>query len=78
MEKTSLPIEFESGGIAYSGWATPSDKSHSDGLAKSYHVVLNGVFFGNMSRDHQNWLVDEQRPHDLTHAVGKCLDKTLP
>jgi hypothetical protein len=78
MEKTSLPLEFEAKGTHYKGWATPSDHLHPDGRAASYHVVLNQVFFGNLTRDKEKWLVDEQRPHELTIAVGQCLDKIIP
>jgi hypothetical protein len=74
MEKSSLPIEFDSNGINYKGWATPADERHPDGFAKSYHVVLNEVFFGNVSYAHQKWFIDEQRPHELVEAVGKCLE----
>jgi hypothetical protein len=49
MEKTSLTIALEYDGQSYEGWATPSDKRHADGYAKSYHVVLNGVIFGDLS-----------------------------
>jgi len=75
MEKTSFSLEFNAEGIHYTGWATPSDHRHDDGQPSSYHVVLNQVFFGNVSRNKGKWLVDEQRPYELTAAVGECLDK---
>jgi len=75
MEKTSLPIVLEQDGQPYSGWATPSDKRHADGYAKSYHVVLNEVFFGDMSLDQGKWETSEQRPHLLVDAVGRAIEK---
>jgi hypothetical protein len=75
MEKKSLVLEFDCRGIHYTGWATPSDHLHENGEPSSYHVVLNQVFFGNLTRNKGKWLVDEQRPSELTAAVGECLDK---
>ncbi len=75
MEKTSLLIALEQNGQPYSGWATPSDKRHADGYAKSYHVVLNQVFFGDMSFDQGKWEISEQRPHLLVDAVGRAIEK---
>jgi len=77
MEKTSLPLEFDCEGIHYTGWATPSDHLHEDGQPASYHVVLNQVFFGNLSRNKGKWIADEQRPEGLTRAAGECLDMIL-
>lgn len=77
MKKTSLPLEFDCKGIHYAGWVTPSDHHYEDGQPVSYHVVLNKVFFGNLSRNKGKWLVDEQRPHELTAELGECLDKVL-
>ena len=73
MDKRSIPISLEYEHMLYSGWATPSDAHHSDGLAKSYHVVLNEVFFGDMSYDNGKWIISEQRPNDLVMAVGEVL-----
>jgi hypothetical protein len=77
MEKTSIPLEFECEGVSYKGWATPSDRLHADGLPASYVVVLNQVFFGDMSKSDGKWVLDEQRPHELMIAVGECLTKAL-
>ena len=76
-EKTSIPLSFSHEGRQYNGWATPSDKHHADGHASSYHVVLNEVFFGDMSFDQGKWTISEQRPHDLTVAVGEALSQVL-
>ncbi|MBS1665211.1 MAG: hypothetical protein JST68_29465 [Bacteroidetes bacterium] len=73
MEKTSLPIQLEQGGQQYTGWATPSDDRHPDGYPKSYHVVLNEVFFGDLSHNQGKWLISEPRPHDLVAAVGAAI-----
>jgi hypothetical protein len=73
MEKTCLRIFVEHAGEQYTGWATPSDKRHRDGYAKSYHVVLNGVFFGALSFQDGRWTVSEQRPHDLFVTVGSAI-----
>jgi hypothetical protein len=75
MEKTSLPIALEQDGQSYSGWATPSDKRHADGYAKSYHVVLEGVFLGDMSFDQGKWEISEQRPDLLVGAAGRAIEK---
>jgi hypothetical protein len=77
MEKTSISLEFESGGSVYKGWATPSDRLHDDGLPASYVIVLNEVFFGDMSKANGKWVLDEQRPHELITAVAECLSKAL-
>jgi len=78
MEKHSIPVQFSHEGIHYEGWATPSDRHKDDGLAKNYHVVLNMVFFGNLSFDKGKWLIDEQRPHELVEAVGRFLHQHAP
>jgi hypothetical protein len=74
MTKEIIPIQFNGHGIEYKGWATPSDQQHDDGHPTSYHVVLNKVFFGNLSLDRGKWVADEPRPRDLVVAVGACLD----
>src|SRR6185312_1742070 len=75
MAKEIIPIQFNGqGGIEYKGWATPSDQRHDDGYPRSYHVVLNQVYFGNLSLDRGKWIADEPRPRDLIVAVGACLD----
>lgn len=77
MEKISIPLEFEYEYIHYKGWATPSDKRHPDGKPASYHVVLNGVFFGNLSLNEGKWNIDEQRPDDLFLNTAECLAKAV-
>jgi hypothetical protein len=73
MQDNSFNIVFTHNGIIYKGWATPSDHNKKDGSPKSFHVVLNGVMFGNVSVNNEHWAVDEERPEDLTTAVGKSI-----
>jgi hypothetical protein len=75
MEKTSLSLHIDQDGQKYTGWATPSDKRHPDGYAKSYHVVLNEVFFGDLSLNADRWTISEQRPQDLVMAVGRAIER---
>jgi hypothetical protein len=77
MEKTSVPLEFDCKGKYYKGWATPSYRSHDDGLSASYVVVLNQVFFGDMSEANGKWVLDKSRPQELVVAVGECLKRAL-
>ena len=74
MAKEIIPIHFTRYGIDYKGWAKPSEQCHEDGHPKSYHVILNKVFFANLSPDRGKWVTDEPRPRDLVVAVGACLD----
>jgi len=76
-EKTSIPLSLTHDGEKYAGWATPSDKHHADGRASSYHVVLNEVFFGDMSFSNNQWVISEQRPHGLVVAVEMALQQAL-
>jgi hypothetical protein len=77
MNRTSIPVQFEHKGLAYNGWATPSEQLYDDGEPKSYHVVLNMVMFGNLSLNLGKWLSDQQRPPELVVEVGKTLDHHL-
>lgn len=78
MEDNSFDIAVDAGGKHYDGWATPSAHKKEDGSPKSFHVVLNGVMFGNVSCNDTVWNVDEPRPDDLTEAVGSLLRKLIP
>jgi hypothetical protein len=77
VDKKSIPLELDWQGTHYNGWATPAEKMHPDGYAKSYHVVLNEVFFGDLSHIQDKWTIDQQRPHDLVVAIGHCLDRVV-
>ena len=76
MEDRTFNIGFEAEGKTYKGWVTPSEKTQADGLPVSYHVVLNEVFFGVVSNN-GNWTVNEQRPKELTAAVGKAIEEYM-
>ncbi|WP_153801185.1 hypothetical protein [Foetidibacter luteolus] len=69
----SIPLSFTHEGVEYTGWATASRKAGEDGFPKSFRVVLNKVFFGNLSANESSWTNDEQRPEGLTETVGKIL-----
>jgi hypothetical protein len=72
MGDSTFNIDFEAEGKIYKGRVIPSEKTHDD-LPVSYHVVLNEVFFGVVSNN-GNWTVNEQRPKELTAAVGKAIE----
>ncbi len=73
MEKYSVLIAFDYDQVNYRGWATPAETHHAYALAKSYHVVLNGTFFGEMSYADGHWTVSEQRPKPLVAATGSAI-----
>ena len=75
MEDRTFDIGFESEGKTYKGWVTPSEKTHDD-LPVSYRVVLNEVFFGVVSNN-CTWTVNEQRPKELTAAVGRAIEEYM-
>jgi hypothetical protein len=74
MANKSIPLELTHQGIHYKGWATPSETTHPDGYSKSYRVVLNEVFFGDLPYNHGNWTNDQQMSHDRVVAVGHVLE----
>ena len=74
MEDKTFNIGFESAGKKYKGRVIPSDKTNDAGVPVSYHVVLNEVFFGMVSNN-GNWAVNEQRPDELTAAVGNAIEE---
>lgn len=74
MENKTFDISFDHDGKYYQGWATPSGKK-DNGKPRSFHVVLNRVMFGNVSHNDTTWVVDEQRPDELTQAVGKFIEE---
>jgi hypothetical protein len=75
MAEDFFNIQFEHDGIHYDGMVRPSDKVREDGTPRSFHVILNNVLFGNVHYDHSKWLVDEQRPDELTEIVGKQIEQ---
>lgn len=77
MSREPIDIQCSFDGVQYTGWATPSEKQHSDGWPASFHVVLNETFFGNVSRDNGRWLVDEERPEGMANVVGAAITAAL-
>jgi hypothetical protein len=73
MSQEPIDIALDFDGIHYTGWATPSDKYQENGWPKSFHVVLNETFFGNVSFYNGKWLLDEQRPDGMVDVVGAAI-----
>jgi hypothetical protein len=73
MEPNDIAIEFDYNNLHYKGWATPSEKKKATGEPTSFHVVLNDIFFGNVSHADGNWEVDEQRAPELVTKVSAFL-----
>jgi hypothetical protein len=76
IEERMFDIAFRFQGQEYKGWARASGKKNDDGLPASYHVVLNGVFFGNLSYNGEHWETDSQREHNLVQEVGEQVADT--
>ena len=74
-EDKSVEITFTHEGKLYKGWATPSPKRNKINEPRSWRVVLNNVFFGNLSKNaSDNWVNDEDRPEALTEETGRQLN----
>lgn len=76
-EDKIFDIEFSAEGKLYKGWVNPSEKLHDDGKPASFHVVLNDVFFGNLSYSQGNWVADESRPAVLIEAAAVEIEKHI-
>jgi hypothetical protein len=76
-EEKIFDISFEHDGITYKGWANPSDKTNDEGVPVSFHVVLNENSFGYVSRNNDEWTVDQDRPEGLIQKVGKEIAKHI-
>lgn len=74
MSEEYFSIHFDHEGLHYDGIVTPSEKRRQDGTPKSFHVVLNNVFFGNLNFHQAKWNADEQRPQMLVEMVGRQID----
>ena len=72
-----IDIEIQSEGKNYRGWYHPSEKKNEEGKPSSYHVVLDKVFFANLSYTNGKWAADEQRPEELVEAVGASIEKSM-
>ena len=77
MEDKIFDMRFDYNGLHYQGWANPSSKTHSDGMPASFHVVLNDIFFGNVSFNKGKWTTSEDRPEALLAIVGKHIENYL-
>ena len=75
MREEYFNIQFDHDHVHYDGIVTPSEKIREDGTPRSFHVVLNNVFFGNVHYNNSKWSVDEQRPNVLTEIVGKKIEQ---
>ena len=71
MEAIILDLAFQFEGKTYNGWAKPSAKTDDNEIPSSYHIVLNGVFFGNLSYNNGQWITDSQRDPKLVQKVGE-------
>jgi len=74
-EDRIFDIAFQCDGRQYKGWVNPSKKTHKNGRPTSFRVVLEGVYFGNLSLDNCKWAINEDRPDSLTEAVGREIEK---
>jgi hypothetical protein len=74
-EDRIFDISFQCDGRQYKGWVNPSEKTDKTGRPASYHVVLEGVYFGNLSINNCKWGINEDRPDSLTEAVGREIEK---
>ena len=75
MEERIFDISFQCDDRQYKGWVNPSEKTDKDGRPTSYHVVLEGVYFGNLSINNCKWAISEDRPDSLIEAVGHEIEK---
>lgn len=75
-EEKTFDIEFQHDRKNYKGWVIPSGKKNDSGKPVSYHVVLNEVFFGNLTRHNNTWEIDTQRENGLVQAVGEMIAAT--
>ena len=71
IEERMFDIAFRFEGNEYQGWARASQKKIDAEIPVSYHVVLNGIFFGNLSYNDGQWESDTQRERKLIQKVGE-------
>ncbi|RYF88748.1 MAG: hypothetical protein EOO00_10790 [Chitinophagaceae bacterium] len=76
MEEKIFDISFDYNGMHYKGWVNPSGKKN-DGVPVSFHVVLNDIFFGNLSFNQGKWINSEDRPDELTTLSGEHIESYL-
>jgi hypothetical protein len=75
IESSTFDIAFRHDGKNYVGWVTPSEKLNEEGRPRSFHVVLNDVFFGTLSFYAEKWESDTQREDGLVQATGLQIAK---
>ena len=68
-------ISFQCDDRQYKGWVNPSERMDKNGKPTSFHVVLEGVFFGDLSVNNCKWAINEDRPDSLIEAVGREIEK---
>ena len=74
-EDKIFDISFHCDDRQYKGWVNPSEKTDKNGRPTSFHVVLEGVYFGNLSINNCKWAISEDRPDFMTEAVGHEIEK---
>lgn len=72
MTELSFNIDFDYNGLHYTGRVSP-EKKDKHGKYISWHVVLNEIFFGYLTRNNDKWTCSEWRPQELTGIVGECI-----
>lgn len=75
MEDRIFDISFQLDGVDYSGWVNPDDENMGPSNWPAFHVVLNGASFGNLYYKDCRWEVNEERPVQITEAVGREIEK---
>jgi len=70
MTESYFTISFHHNGLDYKGRVSP-EKKDADGKFISWHVVLNEIFFGYLSRVGGGWSCTEWRPDELVAIVGE-------
>ena len=73
IEDRMFDFAFNFEGKAYNGWGRASARKDEDDVPASYHIVLNGVFFGNISYNGEQWETDRQREKGLVQKVGELI-----
>jgi hypothetical protein len=74
MTEAFFTIQFQHNGLDYSGRVSP-EKKDSEGNYTSWHVVLNEIFFGYLSKSNGKWECTEWRPDELVAIVGSAIEK---
>jgi hypothetical protein len=73
MTEDFFSIHFKYNDVSYEGRVSPEHRD-AEGEPASYHIVLNNVFFGYLTKNGKHWQVNEQRPEALVELVGACIE----